>query len=155
MLGPHVYGNPLTSPIFPFVGFAQIRSLPQASQRRAQNIIFLRSLHQRNLHRNSLGWHASATDLPLRDRKAERVTMSLYPLQEHGMVNSIPEGCAAEGRICAFRKREEHTKVDWARCEALKGQVHALGVGLCAGEDVTWGSEILRRRFMQMREERA
>ena len=43
--------------------------------------------------------------------------MSLYPLQEHWIVNSVFEDSAKEGRICASSGREEHAKVDWAGCE--------------------------------------
>ena len=46
-----------------------------------------------------------ATDLAPRDPEAARTTMSLYPLQEHRVANSIFEGCAKEGRIGAFLEK--------------------------------------------------
>ena len=76
-------------------------------------------LHRRALHMVSYVAITSATDLTPRDAEAERTTMSLYPLQEHWIVNSIFEGCAKEGRICAFWKREQHPKIDWEGCEGL------------------------------------
>ena len=62
--------------------------------------------------------------------------MSLYPLQEHWMANSIPEGCVQEGRICAFWKREEHAKFDWAGCE---GSGASFGCWPLSGERCDMG----------------
>ena len=45
---------------------------------------------------------ASAADFLARVCEPEGTTMGFYPLQEHWIVNSLFEGCAKEGRICAF-----------------------------------------------------
>ena len=102
-----------------FRGYSKSSCLRQASQRRPQTIIFPRSLHHRALHMFPYVAISLATDLAPRDPEAARTTMSLYPLQEHWIVNSIFEGCAKEGRICAFWKREQHPKIDWEGCEGL------------------------------------
>jgi hypothetical protein len=60
--------------------------------------------------------------------------MSLYPLQEHWIVNSIFEGCAKEGQICACWKREEHAKVDWAGCEGPGARCDCWPLGRGSGD---------------------
>ena len=56
-LGQDDYGITLASSLLPFVGFEEIRSLPQASQRRPQTITFPMSPHQWNVHCDCLGRH--------------------------------------------------------------------------------------------------
>ena len=53
------------------------------------------------------------------------------------MVNPIPEGCAEEGEFALFGKERSTRRLIG---QNVKRQVHALGVGLWAGEDVVWGA---------------
>ena len=52
------------------------------------------------------------------------------------MVNPIPEGCAEEGEFALFEKERSTRRLIG---QNVKRQVHALGVGLWAGEDVMGG----------------
>ena len=107
-------------------------------QRRPQTITFPRSLHQRNYIVTPQAAISSETDLPSREHEAERTTMSLYPLQEHWIVNAIFEGGRKEDESALFGKQRSTRRLI-GHSQDVKGQVK---------EEVIWLSRIFRRRCM-------